>query len=67
MKLSTISKDEMDALALVADLAWRGISYPPCGQLRRTEAPIQSPDQGYWGRANGETTDLEATLKSAAR
>ena len=65
-QISTIPDSEMDARALAADLAWRGIRFPRCTQQdSRPTVPVAFfVDQGYWGVKNGFETELEKTLHS---
>ena len=65
LQISTISDDEMNAMREAADKALRGITFPRCTQQdSRPKAPIlPTTDQGYWGRKNGQETELEATLR----
>ena len=65
LQISTIDDEEMNAMREAADKALRGISFPRCTQQdARPKTPIlPTTDQGYWGRKNGQETELEAAMK----
>ncbi len=66
-QISTISDEEMNSMREAADLALRGITFPRCTQVQRPSAAPATPEQGFWGRVNGQETDLDATLKRAVK
>ena len=58
LNLYSIPKDKMREMQLAADLAWRGIKFPPCTQQPARSDAVAKAAEPVWGRVNNFQTEL---------